>query len=180
MSGLTITEALAEIKTIGKRIQKKQQFISAYLVRQDKIKDPLASEAGGSVGAIEREIQSIFDLSARIIMLRRAIQAENARVVITIGDKALTIAEWLVWRRDVLPAHEAFISSLISGIKQTRAQAATKGIAVVPSGEAKNSDDVIINLDETWLAHQAEELEKIKGELDGQLSLKNATVVITV
>ena len=53
---ITITEALAEIKTVGKRVEKKREFIKSFLARQDGIKDPLEKD-GGSYQAIARERQ---------------------------------------------------------------------------------------------------------------------------
>ena len=50
---LTITEALAEIKTLEKRIQKKQEFVGSFLYRQEQFKDPLAAQ-GGSPAALPR------------------------------------------------------------------------------------------------------------------------------
>ena len=42
------------------------------------------------------------------------------------------------------------------------------------------ANDVVINLDEKALADELEGIETTLGTLDGQLSLKNATTVITV
>lgn len=41
---ITITEALAEIKTVAKRIEKKRDFIRAYLSRQEGVRDPLEKQ----------------------------------------------------------------------------------------------------------------------------------------
>ena len=57
MAKLTITEALAEIKTIGKRLEKKREHVKGFLFRQDVFKDPFYSE-GGSFSMIERERQA--------------------------------------------------------------------------------------------------------------------------
>ena len=51
---LTITEALAEIKTLAKRIEKKRQNIGQFLVRQEGVRDPLERE-GGSVAFVQTE-----------------------------------------------------------------------------------------------------------------------------
>lgn len=53
---ITITEALAEIKTIGKRIDSKKQFVTSHLARQDGVKDPLEKD-GGSAELLKRERQ---------------------------------------------------------------------------------------------------------------------------
>lgn len=46
MPRLTITEALAELKTLDKRILAKQGSIPNYLVRDDRVRDPLAKDGG--------------------------------------------------------------------------------------------------------------------------------------
>ena len=51
---ITITEALAEIKTISKRLEKKRESIFNFVGRQDGIRDPLEKD-GGSVEFIIRE-----------------------------------------------------------------------------------------------------------------------------
>ena len=56
-----------------------------------------------------------------------------------------------------------------------------KGIGVVSNtNEAKTPMDVIVNVSEAELAEQAEWYEKVLGELDGQLSLKNATITVEI
>lgn len=177
---LTITEALAEIKTIIKRIEKKRQFVREFLFRQDFLKDPLENQ-GGSRSALENERQAIADLEARIVGLRRAIQKANESTVVVIGGEARSIADWLVWRREVAPGVQAFLAMLRSGLQQVRTQAVQKGVSVRIAGEAaaaSQPNDVVVNIDEKALAAETEELESILGSLDGQLSLKNATTVV--
>lgn len=84
MAGITITEALAEIKTIGKRIEKKREFIGGFLARQDGVRDPLEKD-GGSAKAIAGERQSVNDLEDRIVALRRGIQRANDETSVTIN-----------------------------------------------------------------------------------------------
>jgi len=176
--GITITEALAEIKTISKRIEKKRDFILTYLARQDGIKDPLEKE-GGSLKAIERERQAINDLQTRAVTLRRGIQKANEVANVTLNGVTRTIADWLVWRRDVAPGHRELLNRLRSQINQVREQAKRNGATVLPSGgTAQNVTDVIVHINENDLATEIETLEDTLGQLDGQLSLKNATVPI--
>ena len=178
MSKLTITEALAEIQTIRKRISKKQEFVQNYLYRQEMLKDPLQAD-GGSVAAIEHELQSIHDLETRQIELRRAIARANTENTIRAGDYEKTIADWLVWRREIAPIQQAFLSRLSYQLVQIRQEAQRKG-AIVTSGEAKNPQDYVVNISEQDLAIEIENLETVLGTLDGQLSLKNATIVLDV
>lgn len=174
---ITITEALAEIKTIGKRIEKKQEFVLANLARQDGAKDLLEKD-GGSVGVLLRERQAIDDLQMRIVALRRGIQRANDATGVLVADKTRSISEWLLWRRDVAPKRKEFLSKISTWLKNAREQAKRQGFNVVQPGAAQSFTDIVVNLDEGALAAEIELIEKILGDLDGQLSLKNATVAI--
>lgn len=177
---ITITEALAEVKTIGKRITKKQQSIMPYIGRQDGVKDPLEKD-GGSPEFIKRERQAIGDLEKRIIEIRRGIQRANDETSLTINDTTMTVSEWLTWRREVVPIRKQTLEQFRNGIGQLRAQASRGNAAVVQanaiSGELKPTD-YIINISEKDLAEQIEVLEDTLGQLDGKLSLLNATTQI--
>lgn len=176
--GMTITEALAEIKTLNKRLEKKRAFVLSFLCRQDAIRDPLAKD-GGSPLVISAERQSISDLEARIVTLRREIQRANEFESASVGGMTKTIANWLVWRREVAPAQRTFLNSLRQNIENVRTQAKRQGSTVVPAGTAAaQPTDVIVNVDERTLAVEIESLEQTLGDLDGVLSLKNATVTL--
>lgn len=177
---ITITEGLAEIKTINKRIEKKRQYIGQYVGRLEGVKDPLEKQ-GGSVAIIAQERQAMSDLEARIITIRRGIQQANDTTNITVESVTRTISEWLTWRRDVAPSRRVWLSSLRDGMKNLRENAKRQGNAVV-SATAVTAEqaptDLVINIDEHELGQEIEQLENILGQLDGQLSLKNATVMI--
>ena len=137
---MTITEGLAEIKTIGKRLEKKRQFVSGYLFRQEMVKDPLEKD-GGSVTAIKRERQGISDLEGRIIGIRRAIQKANTETLINLSSVSKSIADWLVWRREVAPGHQEFLSDLRARINQVRQETHKKGLGMVTASEAAQKPD---------------------------------------
>lgn len=180
MAAITITEALAELKTIGKRIEKKREYVAAFLARQDGIKDPLEKD-GGSAEVIKRERQAIDDLTRRHVAIRTAIQAVNQSTPITIEGETKMIAEWLTWRKEIAPGVQSFVNKLRQMIQQARKEAQTKGWGVLTATEtAKAPTDIVVNADESGLAKEAETLETILGTLDGLLSLKNATVTIDV
>lgn len=177
---MTITEALAELKTIHKRIEKKREFVGGYLGRQDGLKDPLEKD-GGSAVVIQRERQAIADLEARHVAIRLAIQRVNQQTSVTVEGETRMLADWLTWRKEIAPGQQAFITKMRATIQSMRTQAQQKGWGVATSATAaSNPTDIIINADESALAKDAERLETILGGLDGQLSLKNATVLIEV
>jgi len=174
----TITEALAELKTLTARIGKKREFVTGILGRQEAFKDPHEKD-GGSRGLIERERQAIGDLETRVVAIRSAIQLANRSNQITAGEKTKSINDWLTWRRDVAPEQKRFLATIQSHVGKIRQNAQTKGLAV-NAGETAKPTDVVINVDEYALAKEIEALEEILGHLDGQLSLKNATITIEV
>lgn len=178
---ITITEALAEIKTIDKRINKKRGAMAQYIGRQEGVKDPLEKE-GGSINYIQTERQSIADLENRIITLRRGIQRANDETQIPIEGVSRSISEWLIWRRDIAPSQKKWLVSLRDGINNLRENAKRQGNAAVSAtaiaGTELQPTDFIINVDEAALNKEIEQMENILGQLDGQLSLKNATITI--
>ncbi len=178
--GITVTEALAEIKTVGKRIEKKRQFINQYIARQDGVRDPLEKD-GGSATVIKKERQAIGDLEDRIVSLRRGIQQANDETYVSLNGETRTISEWLTWRRDVAPARKQWLAQISSSLHQIRENAKRQGAAIVSAsvttGEMKPTD-IVVNVDERGVAEESETLEDTLGQLDGQLSLKNATIQI--
>lgn len=182
---MTITEGLAELNTIQKRLEKKRQFVINYLSRPDGLRDPL-EKSGGSVEALKRERQAISDLSKRHLAIRMAIQKINHSTVIRVGETRMTVSEWLTWRKEQAPAVQTFLTNIRASLDRTRQQAQQRGQATVSatavtsgSVEAK-PQDILVNVDEAALAKEAEALEETLGTLDGQLSLINATTKISI
>lgn len=177
MPAITITEALAEFKTVEKCIEKKREFVLTYLLRQEMFRDPLEKD-GGSASALARELQAVRDLDERKVAVRRAIAQANEANRITVGRQTRTIADWLVWRREVAPRLTQFYATVRAKIEQARQEAARKGTGVGGPGEAGKPSDIVVNVNEQELAREIESLEETLGQLDGQLSLKNATITV--
>jgi hypothetical protein len=177
---LTITEALADIKTSLARIDKKQKSILGYLGRDSRLRDPLEKE-GGSAEFIKRERQSILDLQDKIVRVRSAIQKINLETTLTIEGETRTLAAWLNWRREIAGLQQTFLSQMSSNIHTLRQQATRQGATVRESGETSAApQDFIINMSESALATENERMTTILGQLDGKLSLLNATTLIEV
>lgn len=176
---MTITDGLADLKTMEKRIAKKRESILMYLVRQDGIKDPLEKD-GGSTEFIRRERQAMADLEKRHVDIRVAIQKTNQATSITIDGEGKTIAEWLTWRKEVAPGAQAFLAKLRLGLVQQKTTATTKGWGVAQPGVDNSALALVINIDELELAKELEHFETVLGTLDGKLSLLNATTTIGI
>jgi hypothetical protein len=181
MPQLTITEALAEIKTINKRLEKKRNAIGSNVGRDAMLKDPFESQ-GGSVNYVASQRQSMKDLEKRIVDIRTAIQKVNLTTSLTLHGKTQTIAEWLTWRREVSPMSKSFLSQLSAGLQNVRNKVQAKGGKMLNPTEAESgkTGDVIAHLDEKALLTDIETTESILGELDGKLSLLNATTVLPI
>lgn len=157
---MTVTQALAEIKTIPKRIDKKHTAILRHLAYDARLKDPI-SQAGGSGLYVQRELQSIRDLELRLIDLRLAVQKSNLTSVIKVGRRELSVAGWLAWKKDVSESMRQRLHSMSLHIEG-----------------ARRNMDATVNMDETLLTAEIEELERIMGELDGLLTMHNSRVDI--
>lgn len=184
MSKLTITEALQEIKTIGKRLEKKRLSVAQYLARDARVRDPLERD-GGSEKFIGQERQAITDLESRVIAIRTAIQFSNLNSSIKVGSIQRTVAEWLTWRREISGGAKQFLGTLANGLLNVRNEVQKKGGKLIAAAVAVNESvgpndppHVVVNLDEKKLIEEQEQMEEILGTLDGKLSLFNATTTI--
>lgn len=177
---MTITEALAEIKTISKRIQSKRDFISQYEYRADSMKDPLDKD-GGSLSSVASAFQAIDDLEIRLVGLRQAIATANEQTLISIEGISRSIAQWLIWRREIAPSKDQFLHGLAYKLSSVRDQLRRQPVSWnSPSKTDEKPVDIVVNIDEKKLANDREQLTNILGQLDGQLSLKNATVQLDI
>jgi len=176
---MTITEALAELKTIEKRIASKQQFVREYAFRIETLKDPFEKD-GGSEKKILEEMQAISDLETRAVALRRAIQSANEQTVVSLGGSDMTIADWLVWRREVAPSRERFLFEIRQRLLASRDAVRKQNVNWGSNTPSEKPIDIVVNVDESQLSKDLENIKDILGQLDGQLSLKNATVMVEI
>jgi len=179
MDKMTITEALAELKTIDKRLEKKRQSVMGYLFRQTCLKDPM-EEHGGSKSHVSQERQAVQDIEKRRMNIRLAIQKTNLETHIEIAGETKSIAGWLVWRSDVATGRKNFLHGMMTSINKMRNDIQSKGMRVVDGDSTNAQSDVVINLNEKDLIDSMEIMETTLGELDGQLSLKNATTFVEI
>jgi hypothetical protein len=185
MAKLTITEALAEIKTIAARAQKKREGVAKYIVRDSRIRDPFESE-GGSEKWVAGERQGLRDLATRHILIRTKIQEANLTRDLTVQGRTRTVSEWLTWRREVAQSEKEFMAMIANSIQITRNNLQSKGGRVVTQAvmsqqvnlEKDAPVEAVVSVDEMANLKEMEHMELVLGELDGKLSLFNATTTI--
>lgn len=177
MAKLTITEALAELKTLKSRIEKKRQHSGNYILRDSRAVDPMLKE-GGSEEYVKREWQAIADLEERFIKLRFAIQDSNLSTTLDLKGTSRSIAAWLIWRRELVDSRKTYLTNVSRSITNGRRDIAGAKMQNPPPGMEKA--DLVVNIDEAGLLAEIENLDETLGELDGRLSLLNATTTIDI
>lgn len=180
---ITITEALAELKIINKRIATKRQFIQQNAVRHAIIVDPFEGESSTQRDRVTAELQAIGDLITRYLFIRQSISIANHATELTIGTVTRTVATWLVYRREQADGALLLMKQMQQAAVNMRNEIAQKlGQQPNPSGIAPDIKrwQVQVNFDEGALASAIEAADDVMGRLDGLLSLHNATVKIKV
>ena len=173
---MLIAEALSEIKLIEKKIQSKHEAVMRYLVRDESYRDPLTRE-GGSSEYVKRELQATDDLEKRRVALRTGINRTNLEAVIEIDSERLTVAEWLSWRREVATARALRLKGIAQTVIQARSQAMQRRVTSATQ-IIDTKMEIAISVDESWLTKEIQHLDTVVQDLDGKLSLFNATVQV--
>lgn len=176
---LTITESLQRIKTLKSRLENKRKNQREYLCRDKKLKDPMESK-GGSEEWIRAESQSIRDLENDLVGIRCAIQKKNLETMLTCDDVSLSVSFWLNWRREIAEDSLGHLKQTMQVIRNYRNEATKQNYAIARKETDTVEKEILINLDEGDLAERIDKAEVTLGELDGKLSLLNATTTIII
>lgn len=176
---ITITQALAEVRTLKERIAKQAEFVQANAAYASNMVDPHA-RSGGSHEVIRRARQSISDMQERIILLRTSISLANAQSTITIGGITRTINAWLVWKREVGPDVRRYQADLRRAV-DTRRNAVANEVHRINQQRGQGETlkvDLVVAFNEAELNDEIGHFEQVWGELDGELSMVNSRIVL--
>jgi hypothetical protein len=181
MATMLITEALQQVKILAERIQKKRKFVEGNVTSNSRFIDPLKKD-GGSDKVIASELQAIGDLEQNLVNVRTAIQKKNLESYLTFEGTTRTVAEWLIWRREISGGQQVFFAQLASKIVTTRAahERAQQSAPQTPEGQAVKESNINVHMSETALAKDTESLGIILGTLDAKLSIFNATTMVEI
>lgn len=172
---LTITEALAEVNLLKKKIADSEMSVRTMLLRAEHVPDPF-KEHGGAEAIVKKTQQSVFDMRRRLVDIRHKISKANIDNQITINGKTMSIFDWLTWKREVYPGLESSLKTQLNDL-----QAAAKRETDAPQSWKDNDGKIHLvvwlrNVDQKILQDEYNDLVETFGRLDGQLSLKNATI----
>jgi hypothetical protein len=178
---ITITEALAEVHLINKKLEKKRLEVRPLLTQLDHQTDPYEKD-GGSKKIVEETLQSITDLENRLVSIRSAIAKANLNENITVQGETKTIFHWLAWRREVAENRSSFLNTTATTVQSAIERNATNPVAYKDkdNNDAPKFAKLEVNVDWKTLQEEREKIQTILGELDGQLSLKNATITVSI
>lgn len=174
---MKITEALAEVNLLTKKINEKQTFCKTLLVRKEHQEDPHSSN-GGSSEVYRKEVQALHDLRQRLIEIRSKISQANLKTKLKIGDSEKTIFEWLTWKREVYPGKIEFYKEILSGLLQAQNYEKSRPEVYTDKDGNQILAKNIYNVGVGDIQKVVESTEETFMKLDGQLSLLNATIDI--
>jgi hypothetical protein len=185
MRQLLITSALAEIKILKDRIKKKNAIILTPFVmfRSSAIIDPFGRD-GGSEKVIASARKSVEQMEKNIVQIRTAIQKKNLESVVTSGKYTMTIAEWLIWRRDIYTDKSVALQQILARVNADRTKFANELAQVANSNsteaQTKKAQTEVVNINQKALMEEIEDLEAAFGDIDQRLSIFNATTFIDI
>ena len=176
---MKITEAMSEIKLFVKKISSQREFILRNLTREEWRKDPFEKDHTSQEAQVKAAIQSINDLEKNIVAYRYAITKANMEERISLEGMDMSVAEWLIWRREVLPLRRQLLGNLANQMASSvREQQAVQRSYSSKDTEKIQPTNYIVNISEKWLKEEVEKLEAIEQRLDGQLSMINANMEV--
>lgn len=176
---MKITEAMAEIKLFIKKISSQREFILRNLAREEWRKDPFEKDHTTQEAQVKAAIQSISDLEKNIVTYRYAITKANMEEHILLEGMDMTVAEWLIWRREVLPLRKQLLGNLANQMAgNSREQQSAQRSYSGKDSEKSQPTNYIVNISDKWLKEETEKLEAIEQRLDGQLSMLNANMEV--
>jgi hypothetical protein len=177
MEKMTITEGLSELNLIKKKIKTKENAFLGNLILAEHVKDPYENE-GGTPEHLKKEFQSLTDLRRRLVKIRSAIASANLENEITLGEMTFSIHDWLTWKREISKEETSFINSVVSGTKSTLDKIAQQPQIYKDSEEKTHLVKFKTCIDYPEFVRKQEKMQELFENLDGKLSLKNATIVI--
>lgn len=179
MTKITITEALSEINLIKKKIEHKKTSMQNLFVTASHAKDPYAEE-GGSAAFLKKEFQALTDLRTRFVKLRAAISVANMDTEVTINERTMSIHDWLTWKREIVKEEQTFTNAVVTSVNATLNQVQRSPQCYDDAEGKKHLVVFNTNIDLPSFVKRQENLTTMLENLDGQLSLKNATVMVTL
>lgn len=165
---MKIIEALKNLKTIQKRMEKNCAEITQYCAYVNTETPAFETEEKQRTEVAQR-IQANMDLEAEYLRLKKAIETTNLNIKITIGSRTYTITELISIKRVLGKYHAATYSALNPNAAMTRLnEVFRKGI------DGTNPARVVVLYKEEEKNKQLRDWEDFMSQIDGKLEVLNA------
>jgi hypothetical protein len=189
MTKMVITDALAELSLIEKKISSAHKFRLDYLTRPEDRKDPLEKDGTTSEKEVESASQAVSDLQTRKVAIRLAINKANMENSLTVMGNTMKIAEWLIWKREIRNGQSKMLNDLRQSIAKAHLKSTAGKTALeahrqtgrpLPEGIEAVSGNMVVNMSEVRLKDLIETHMEVEERLDGRLSVADATIEIEI
>lgn len=175
---MKITEAMSEVKLCVKKIQSNRDFVLRNLRREEWRKDPFEKDGTTQEAQVQQALQAIMDLERRIVALKNGINKTNLTQMIELEGRTMSVAEWIIWKREVLPLRKQMLSVFANQIANTAVEGMSPARRFVGQTEQGPQTNWYINVSDKWLLAELQMLETIEQRLDARLSMMNANVEV--
>ena len=172
MDKMTITEALAEIHIIDKRLAAKRNFVLDHAAVDSRLKGTIEEKQ------VNQARQAIRDLEDRRLRIRIVIAKANAETAVTVDSVTMHTDEWLVWKREIYPHSVQHLKSLKSALDGAKNELRALLNKPLPDGQPKPGLDFHVSPE--GVAQELEDLQATYEKLDGKLSHKNAVIFVEI
>ncbi len=165
---MKIIEALKNLKTIQKRMEKNCQEITQYCAYVST-ETPAFETEDKQRSEVATRIQANMDLEAEYLRLKKAIETTNLNVKITIGVRTYTITELISIKRVMGKYHTMTYAALNPQVVMNRLnEVFRKGI------DGTNPARVIVLYKEEDKNKNLRDWEDFMSQIDGKLEVLNA------
>lgn len=172
---MLITEALQEIKLCVKKIDTQREFVIRNFRIDENAKDPFEKKGSTQAKEVASAIQSINDLTKRIVALRSAINKKNMETTLVVEGVTHTVSEWLIWKREVMPILLNVHRTMASMFSQSKTE---QEVSVRTRTGETMKIVYIINYSEMDFIQSSNQLNSLIERLDAQLSIIDATTSV--
>lgn len=167
---MKIIEALKNLKTIQKRIEKNCLQIKEYCAYVSTETPPFET-LEKQTSEVNSLVQANMDLEKEYLRLKKAIELTNLNVTVTIGERTYTITELISIKRVVSKLHLATYQSLNPAMAIAKLQQVfARNVQV----DASNPPKIVVTFKEEERNKSIREWEEFVEKIDGKLEVVNA------
>lgn len=166
---MKIIEALKNLKTIQKRIEKNCEQIKQYCGYVNSETPAFETEEKQRM-EVNSLIQSNLDLEVEYLRLKKAVEQTNLAVIVAIGSRNYTITELISIRRVV----GKFRLNTYNSLSPVQAMSRLQQVYNKPGWDSTNPPKIVLVFKEEDKNRNIKDWEEFLSSIDGKLEVVNA------